>query len=216
MHDEMEIHRSHPIRFELRRNLRHILQAVVVTVSLTLLAGAASAQQDLLFQGKPVHPACLHALVTQAAGNKLPVTLSVSLAGCTSSAPGQLPVTRSEDAATISDDELIGPGSFGYRSLSRLENGIYAIGVRRTDGDGNRAVSLAAVDLVERPMIRNGMVIQVPSLELLGLVPLPKSQVKSFRRVGNKVQVKVGMGPNAFDRVVDLTELGKALKKRKR
>lgn len=204
--------------FEMKNRVRVLgflrLPFLLLTLSTSMISATASAEHELVFKGKPVHPACLYALVTQAEGDRLPVTLAVSLAGCESSALGALPVTTLEEAPTIADEKLIGPGTFSYRALSQLENGIYAVGVRRIDGEGKRSVSLAAVDLVERPMIRNGMVIQVPTLELLGIVPLPDSQVKNFRRVRNKVQVRVGMGANAFERTVDLTELGKARKKR--
>jgi hypothetical protein len=53
---------------------------------------------------------------------------------------------------------------------------------------------------------------QVPALELLALLPLPRSQSMNFRRSGNIVQIKVGSGPNAMDRTVDLTPLIKARK----
>jgi hypothetical protein len=191
-----------------------LLPHLVAIFGAVMFSGGAWAGSELLFKGKPVHPACVYALVTQAEGDRLPVTLAVSLAGCASSARGALPVSEQDQAATITDEVLIGSGSFGYRALSRLDNGIFALAIRRIYADGKREVSLAAVELVESPMIRSGMVIQVPTIELLGLLPLPDSQFKSFRRAGNRVQVKVGTGPNAIDRVVDLSELGKARKKR--
>ena len=197
-----------------RRGMRRLLPSLALIVCTSMFSGGAWAKNSLLFNNEPVHPACLYDLVTQAEGDRLPITLAVSLAGCGASARGALAVTEKDEAITIADEKLIGPGNFAYRPLSRLENGIYAIGVRRIDGEGKSKVSLAAVTISERPMIRNGMVIQVPTLELLGLLPLPDSDLKSFRRVGNKVQVRVGAGPNAMDRSVDLTELGKALKKR--
>jgi len=53
-------------------------------------------------------------------------------------------------------DALLGGGSFGYRVLSRLDNGIFGLAIRRVLPDGSERVSLAAVEIVQRPMILNG------------------------------------------------------------
>jgi hypothetical protein len=188
---------------------------------LLVLAGLLSAPPAVAssttfdFKGEPIHPACVLALVDSGPGAKLPITVAISLAGCMAGPGSGITVSRDGEDLWIEDATLLGEGGrFGYRALSRLENGIFAVAMRRVGANGKAEVSLAAMDLVERPMIRSGMVIQVPMLELLGIVPLPDTPSKSFRRVGNVVHYKAGGGPRTLDRTVDLTELGKARKKR--
>jgi hypothetical protein len=194
------------------RQSRRLL-GLVVSLSLVLaLLPHAAAADDFLFKGKPVHPACVHALVTNSEGDPLPVPLVVSLAGCMASPRAANKILYEGEAIEFKDEALLGDETFGYRVLSQLTKELFILGMRRTSADGSRKISLAVVDIVERPMFRIGAVMQVPALELLALVPLPKSQSMNFRRSGNIVQIKVGSGPNAMDRTVDLTPLVKARK----
>lgn len=179
------------------------------------VAPDAAKADDFLFKGKPIHPACVHALVTNLEGDPLPVPLVVSLAGCMASPRAEIAIRHEEnEAIEIQDEALLGGAAFGYRVMSQLTDELFIIGTRLTSADGTKHVSLAVIDIVERPMFNLGAVMQVPALELLALVPLPKSESMNFRRSGNVVQVKVGSGPNAFDRTVDLSPLVKAIKKR--
>jgi hypothetical protein len=182
-------------------------------LSMSLSAEVAEAD-DFLFKGNPIHPACVHALVTNLEGDPLPVALSVSLAGCMASSRAEIGIRYEGEVIEIKDQALLGGGAFGYRVMSQLTDELFVLGIRRVGDDGGRKVSLAVVDIVERPMFRVSDVIQVPALELLALVPLPNSQSLNFRRSGNLVQIKSGTGPNAMDRTVDLTPLVKARKKR--
>jgi hypothetical protein len=194
-----------------RRSRRLLGLVVSLSLILALLPDAAAAD-DFLFKGKPVHPACVHALVTNSEGDPLPVQLVVSLAGCMASPRAANKILYEGEAIEFKDEALLGDETFGYRVLSQLTKELFILGMRRTSADGSRKISLAVVDIVERPMFRIGAVMQVPALELLALVPLPKSQSMNFRRSGNIVQIKVGSGPNAMDRTVDLTPLVKARK----
>jgi hypothetical protein len=194
-----------------RRSRRLLGLVVSLSLVLALLPDAAAAD-DFLFKGKPVHPACVHALVTNSEGDPLPVPLVVSLAGCMASPRAANKILYEGEAIEFKDEALLGDGTFGYRVLSQLTKELFILGMRRASADGSRKISLAVVDIVERPMFRIGAVMQVPALELLALVPLPKSQSMNFRRSGNIVQIKVGSGPNAMDRTVDLTPLVKARK----
>jgi hypothetical protein len=194
-----------------RRSRRLLGLVVSLSLVLALLPDAAAAD-DFLFKGKPVHPACVHALVTNSEGDPLPVPLVVSLAGCMASPRAANKILYEGEAIEFKDEALLGDETFGYRVLSQLTKELFILGMRRTSADGSRKISLAVVDIVERPMFRIGAVMQVPALELLALVPLPKSQSMDFRRSGNLVRIRVGSGPNAMDRTVDLTPLIKARK----
>lgn len=183
-------------------------------LALLLRSDAAEATDDFLFKGKPVHPACVHALVTQLADDPLPISLTVSLAGCMASPRGAIAIQYEGQAMSIQDEALLGDENFAYRVLSQLTPELYILGTRMTSPDGSKRVSLAVVDLVERPMFRQGAIMQVPALQLLALVALPETDTMNFRRVGNVVQIKTGWGPNATERTVDLTPLVRASKKR--
>jgi len=110
------------------------------------------------------------------------------------------------------DEALLASGSFGYRELTQLQNGIIGLAIRRTFPDREERVSLAAVKIVERPMIRRGEVVQLHMLELLGELWIPDMQLLSFRSVGNLVHFVSGEGPDKIDRFVDFTRLGKLRK----
>ena len=179
-----------------------------------VLSPKAAEADDFLFKGQTIHPACIHALVTNLEGDSLPVPLAVSLSGCMASSRSSSQIRYEGELIEIKDEALLGDGSFGYQLLSQLTNELFILGIRRVSDDGGRKVSLAVIDIVERPMFRQGAVVQVPAIELVAFLPLPKSQSMNFRRSGNLVQIKVGTGENAMDRTVDLTPLVKARKKR--
>jgi hypothetical protein len=194
-----------------RRSRRLLGRVVSLSLVLSLLPDAATAD-DFLFKGNSVHPACVHALVTNSEDDPLPVPLVVSLAGCMASPRAANKILYEGEAIEFKDEALLGDETFGYRVLSQLTKELFILGMRQTSADGSKKISLAVIDIVKRPMFRNGAVMQVPSLELLALLPLPKSQSMNFRRSGNLVQIKVGSGPNAMNRTVDLTPLIKARK----
>jgi len=194
-----------------RRSRRLLGLVVSLSLVLALLPDAAAAD-DFLFKAGPVHPACVHALVTNSEGDPLPVPLVVSLSGCMASPRAANKIIYEGEAIEFKDEALLGDGTFGYRVLSQLTKELFILGMRRTSADGSKKISLAVIDIVERPMFRNGAVMQIPALELLALVALPKSQSMDFRRSGNLVRIRVGSGPNAMDRTVDLTPLVKARK----
>ena len=193
-----------------------VLTGWMLLLSALFVARPAAANTTaFVFKGEPIHPSCILALADSGRELRLPITVGISLAGCMAGPDSGVEVEREGEQLWIGQASALAEGErFGYRPLSRLDNGIFAVAMRHVGADGKARVSLAAMDLVERPMMRSGMVIQVPTLELLAIVPLPDAQAKSFRRVGNLVRVQVGGGPNTMDRTVDFTELGKARKKR--
>jgi hypothetical protein len=73
-------------------------------------------------------------------------------------------------------------------------------------------VSLAAVEIVERPMIRHGNIVQLKLVELLGELWIPDMELMSFRSVGNRVHFSAGTGDERVEREVDFTRLGKMRK----
>jgi hypothetical protein len=168
----------------------------------------AHAQARFLYGGEPVHPACVHALAMHQ-GDGIPVTTAVSLEGCTVSARAKSRVRYEGDIAVFEDEAILDGGSFGYRELTQLENGIIGLAIRRILPDGEERVSLAAVKLVRRPMIRHGQVVELQLIELLGELWIPSMQLFSFRSVGNLVHFEAGVGPNKVERTVDFTRLGK-------
>jgi hypothetical protein len=187
----MNHHRSHT------RSV-HVLCSLAL-VAASLVAGVASQAREQfgsLYGGRPVHPACVHALAMQQ-GDAAPVTTARS------------EVQRDGDVFSFEDDAILGGGSFGYREISRLENGIFGLAIRRVLPDGTERVSLAAVQLVARPMILNGKLIHLDMLELLGEVWIPEMQMLSFRAVGNTVTFTSGAGPDKVERTVDWTRIGR-------
>jgi len=142
-------------------------------------------------------------------GDAIPVTTAVSLAGCKASERSKSEVRYEGDLAVIEDEALLGGGTFGYRVLNQLDNGIYGLAVRRVLPDGTERVSLAAVDLVARPMIRHGSIAKVMMVELIGEIWIPDMQLLSFQSVGNKVHFVSGVGPERVERTVDFTRIGK-------
>lgn len=176
--------------------------------ALAILAGEARAQDAFVYAGKPVHPGCVHALVMHQ-GDRAPVTTAVSLPGCEASERSQSEPRPEGELLVIEDDALLGGGSFGYRVLNQLENGIFGLAIRRVDAEGKERVSLAAVQMVARDMMRNGRMRRVMMVELLGELWVPDMELSSFRTMGNSVHFVSGVGPDRVERNVDFTRLGK-------
>jgi hypothetical protein len=193
------------------RNARWAL-ALLHACAIVAVAGAAQAKEEFLYSGEPIHPGCIHALAMQQ-GDAVPVTTAVSLEGCASSERSKAKVRyESDDLAVIQDDALLGGGTFGYRVLNQLDNGIFGLAIRRVLPDGEERVSLAAVNIVERPMIRHGNIVRLKLVELLGELWIPNMELTSFRSVGNRVHFVAGVGPERVERDLDFTRLGKMRK----
>ena len=176
------------------------------------VAGEAQAREAFLYKGEPIHPGCIHALAMQQ-GDAVPVTTAVSLEGCATSERSVAKVRyESDDLAVIEDDALLGGGSFGYRVLNQFDNGIFGLAIRRVLPDGAERVSLAAVKIVERPMVRHGRIVRLSLIEVLGELWVPDMEVASFRSVRNRVHFVAGVGPERVERDFDFTRLGKMRK----
>ncbi len=172
---------------------------------------AADAEEAFTYADRPIHPGCIHALAMHQ-GDAVPVTTAVSLAGCATSERSKSAVHYEGDLAVIEDEALLGGGSFGYRVINQLDNGIFGLAIRRVLPDGEERVSLAAVQLVARPMIRHGATVQLMLIELLGELWIPDMQLSSFQSIGNKVHFVSGVGTERVERTVDLTRIGKQRK----
>ena len=179
--------------------------------ALFLVASAADAEEPFTYADRPIHPGCIHAL-TMHQGDAVPVTTAVSLVGCATSERSKSEVHYEGDLAVIEDEALLGGGSFGYRVINQLDNGIFGLAVRRILPDGKERVSLAAVQLVARPMIRYGSNVNLMLVELLGEVWIPDMQLLSFKSVGNKVHFVSGVGPERVERTIDFTRIGRQRK----
>jgi len=191
-----------------RRVVHPLLLGVLLCVG---IGGEARGQSHLLYGGEPVHPACIQALAMHQ-GDAVPVITAVSLEGCASSERSKAPVTLDGEVASFEDESILGGGTFGYRELTQLDNGIIGLAIRRTFPDGSERVSLAAVKIVERPMIRQGRVAAMQHIELLGELWVPDIDILSFRSIGNRVHFVAGVGPEKVERNVDFTRLGKLRK----
>ena len=198
---------------ESRSRSTHTRRSLVLirVLAIAVVAGQAHAQAPLLYGGKPVHPACIHAL-TMHQGDAVPITAAVSLEGCASSERSKIKVRSEGEFAVFEDETLLGGGSFGYRELTQLDNGILNLVIRRVLPDGEDRVSLAAVKMVRRPVIRQGNTIQLLLIELLGELWIPGTQTLSFRSMGNTVHFSAGVGPDKVERTVDFTRLGRMRK----
>ena len=184
---------------------------LVLPLAIAALASEAHAQAAFLYAGEPVHPACVHALAMHQ-GDAVPVTTAVSLEGCSSSERSRSKVRYEKDIAVFEDEALLGGGSFGYLELTQLDNGIFGLAIRRVLPDGTERVSLAAVKMVDRPMIRHGQIVRLQQIELLGELWIPDMQLMSFKSMGNIVHFSAGVGPDRVERRVDFTRLGKMRK----
>jgi hypothetical protein len=145
-------------------------------------------------------------------GDAVPVTTAVSLEGCSSSERSRSKIRYEGELAVFEDDALLGGGSFGYRELTQLDNGIFGLAIRRILPDGEERVSLAAVKMIERPMIRHGKIVHLLQLELLGELWIPDMSLMSFKSMGNIVHFSAGTGPDRIERRVDFTRLGRMRK----
>ncbi|MDJ0847201.1 MAG: hypothetical protein QNK04_02355 [Myxococcota bacterium] len=191
------------------RSGAHSVVALFPALLIVLLAGSAAAKEQFMYAGEPIHPGCVHALAMHQ-GDAFPVTAAVSLEGCATSDRMRAKLHyESDDLAVIRDPALTGEGSFGYRVINQLENGIFGLAIRRVSPDGSERVSLAAVQLVERAMMRQGSIVKLQLMELLGEVWIPGIELTSFRSVGNKVHFVSGVGAERVERDVDFTRLGK-------
>jgi hypothetical protein len=186
--------------------------AVGVALAVELLGAPAFASEvtAFAFNDEPIHPGCVDALVMQD-GDAIPVTTAISLRGCKASNRSRAAISRNaEGLVSIEDPELIGGGSFGYRHLSTLKNGIFILGIVRTHADGSTRLSIAAVDLVERPMLLRGQVVQQPQLEMIGEVWIKDIEFASLRTIGNVVHFSAGVGPSRTQQSIDLSRIERA------
>lgn len=185
--------------------------ALACALAIVSATGEARAQSEFVYAGEPVHPACVHAL-TMRQGDSVPVTTAVSLQGCATSERSKSKVSWQDDVTTFEDDAILEGGSFGYRELTRLDNGIFGLAIVRILPDGEARVSMAAVNMIARPMIRHGHIVNLEMLELLGEMWIPDMQLLSFRSMGNIVHFSAGVGADRVERKVDFTRLGKLRK----
>ncbi len=187
------------------------LLALVLPLAIAALASEAQAQGAFRYAGAPVHPACVHALAMNQADD-FPVATAVSLEGCRASPRSKSEVRYEGQLAVFEDDALLGGGSFGYHELTQLDNGLFGLAIRRVLPNGEERVSLAAVKMVDRPMIRHGRIVHLQQLELLGELWIPDMQLMSFKSMGNIVHFSAGVGPDRVERTVDFTRLGRMRK----
>ncbi len=164
-----------------------------------------------MYADRPIHPGCIHALAMHQ-GDAVPVTTAVSLEGCAASERTRSKVQHAEPITFFEDEALLGGGSFGYRELTQLDNGIFGLAIRRVLPDGKERVSLAAVKIVDRPMIRHGQIVHQQQIELLGEVWIPDMEMLSFRSMGNIVHFSAGVGRDKVERRFDFTRLGRMRK----
>jgi hypothetical protein len=185
--------------------------ALLAMGAFVFAVSAADAEEAFTYADRPIHPGCIHALAMHQ-GDAVPVTTAVSLAGCATSERSKSAVHYEGDLAVIEDEALLGGGSFGYRVINQLDNGIFGLAIRRVLPDGKERVSLAAVQLVGRPMIRHGSNVRLMLVELLGEMWVPDIQFLSFRSVGNKVHFVSGVGPERVERMIDFARIGRQRK----
>ena len=185
--------------------------ALLGALAVAGVASQAHAQSRFLYGREPVHPACVHA-VAMHQDDALPVATAVSLKGCATSDRSKSKIRFEGEITIFEDDAILGGGSFGYLELSQLDNGIFGLAIRRVLPDGKERVSLAAVKLVERAMMRHGQIVRGPQIELLGEIWIPSMQIVSFRSMGNIVHFRAGVGPDMVEREFDFTRLGRMRK----
>lgn len=184
---------------------------LTAAASLALAAGVVSAEEAFIYADRPIHPACIQALVMQH-GDSTPVTTAVSLEGCASSARSKSEMHNERDLVVIKDETLPGGGTFGYRVINQLTNGIFGLAIIRVLPGGEEEISLAAVQLVVRPMIRHEDTVHLMLVELLGELWIPDVELSSFESIGNKVHFISGKGVDRVERTVDFTSIGKQRK----
>jgi hypothetical protein len=184
----------------------------LAALAIALVLPFAAASEPFIFSGEPVHPGCVHALVMQP-GDVVPVMTSLSLPGCAASERSKARLQFDKEIIYIQDEKLTGDGSFGYRHLSTLDNGLFLLGLRRVDADGTTHISLAAMAINKRPVLqKGGQVGERLVLEMVGEVRLPDMRMASLKVVGNRVQFSAGAGTTKVDGSVDLSRIGRALR----
>ncbi|MBW2386384.1 MAG: hypothetical protein JRG92_22370 [Deltaproteobacteria bacterium] len=186
--------------------------APIALVAGLLAPSFAAAGEPFIHANEPIHPGCVHALAMHA-GDVIPVITTVSLEGCRSSARTQAKIQRDGDVLFIEDEILLGEGTFGYRHLASLDNGIFILAIRRTGPEGSLRVSLAAMLKTTQPVLRSGEVGTTPVVETLGEVWLKDTRQASIRAAGNVVHYSVGIGPSRREATLDFSRIGKALRK---
>lgn len=177
-----------------------------------LVPSLASAGGGFIFEAEPIHPGCVHALAMQP-GDRIPVNTAVSLEGCRSSARSKAVLQRDGEVLFIDDEVLLGEGTFGYRHLSTLDNGIHILAIRRTGPEGSLSISLAAMMIGQAPVIRGSGVGSQPVIETLGEIWLKDTRQASVRTVGNVVHYSVGVGSSKREQTLDFSRIGKAIGK---
>ncbi len=181
--------------------------ALLLGLSLSLLgAMQAQAGEPFYWGDKPIHPGCVHALV-MSEGDAIPVNIGVSLEGCSASARSKAPVKIEDKLISFEDDTLLGGGSFGYIHISTLENGIYILGIARELPDGTERVSLAAVDLIQHRMMRQGAMVNRILIESLGEMWVEDLYLASVRSSGNVVRFRAGSGTTRVEESVDFSRI---------
>jgi len=188
--------------------------ALVASASVAFLllsAGSSQASDAFIQRGEPIHPGCVHALA-MSTGDAIPVTTSISLVGCRRSERSKAKLIFDDEIVSIKDEALLGEGTFGYRHLSTLKNGLFILGIRRSLPDGSERVSLAAVALVDRPVLRSKQVQQQRVLEMIGEVWIPDLHMARVSTRGNVVYYSAGEGATRVEDTVDLSAIGRAVK----
>jgi len=164
----------------------------------------AGSDIPLSFEDKPIHPACIRALAMKK-GDILPVTNTVDLEGCMANPSSQTAPQVKEGIHTILLDEAQGGGSFSYRILGTLDNGIRIVGIGRVAADGSRAISVAGIDLVVERALRHGEMVKRQFLKLVFDRWVEDFTHGQVQVVGNSVRFVVRSGTSKVDRVVDLS-----------
>ena len=164
----------------------------------------AGSDIPLSFEDKPIHPACIRALAMKK-GDILPVTNTVDLEGCMANPLSHATAHVKEESHTIALDEEHGGGSFSYRILGTLDNGIRIVGIGRVAADGSRAISVAAIDLVNEPALRHGNMVDRTMLKLIVERWVHDFTHGQVQVVGNTVRFYVTSGSSEVDRVIDLS-----------
>jgi hypothetical protein len=194
----------------LQKNCRTAWAFIAGFLALSV-AGSAAAIDPFIDGAVVVHPACVESLVMKP-GETVSVVRSVNLSGCRGTTRTASKVEHREQVVLFEDEVLLGGGSFGYRHLSTLDNGLFILGIRRESPDGIQQVSLAAVGLYERPQLLQGQVVKRMILEMIGEVRIKDIRLASVSTIGNTVRFSAGIGASKVDRIVDLSKIGKAMK----
>jgi hypothetical protein len=107
--------------------------SVGLSCAAQLTSTVPTAPQPFIFEGKPVHPACLWLLDTNLA-DAMPVCTAVDLQGCAQSNRFAMPIESSGGWLRIEDKELFGTGYFEYRWMGQLRNGVHVVETEDSGG----------------------------------------------------------------------------------